>query len=465
MPYPTQIHLEPGQLTVSRQVEESGFLLAPWTIEGLGRLMGSSATLIERSQPYYLQLELARGKVNQVRSQASDWLMGGLQMSGALAEQIRAATLAFSKAVTSLPSDEVDSLSQTALTLGYQAAEQLVQAYIEQVFQVRHQRQAQLDTSLGCRLGSTVPGREATAALRAAFNTVCLPFAWSEIEPAEGVHRWEPQDALLDWAEEQQFTVVGGPLIDFSAARLPDWLWLWERDLASIASFLCDQVELVVKRYHNRIRTWQLTAASNSAAVLNLAEDELLWLTVRLAEAARQVEPNLELLVGIAQPWGEYLALEDRTHSPFVFADTLIRSGLNLAALDLEIIMGVAPRGSYCRDLLEVSRLIDLYTLLGVPLQVTLAYPAASTLDERADPELDVGAGYWRQGFRPEGQADWTSTFAALALCKPSVRSVQWAHFADTDPHQFPHCGLADGEGTLRPALQCLRELREQHLH
>ena len=69
-----------------------------------------------------------------------------------------------------------------------------------------------------------------------------------------------------------------------------------------------------------------------AAGILSLGEDELLWLTVRLVEAARQVDPGLELIVGIAQPWGEYMALEDRIHSPFIFADTLIRAGLNLAA-------------------------------------------------------------------------------------------------------------------------------------
>src|SRR5262249_13848848 len=156
-----------------------------------------------------------------------------------------------------------------------------------------------------------------------------------------------------------------------------------------------------VRRYHGRIRSWQLTASSNCASVLSLGEDELLWLTVRLAEVARQVDPGLELILGIAQPWGEYMALEDRTHSPFMFADTLVRSGLNLAALDVEVVMGVSPRGSYCRDVLEMSRLLDLYALLGVPLRVTMGYPASRTNDPFADPELRLGAGRWRSGHTP----------------------------------------------------------------
>ena len=77
----------------------------------------------------------------------------------------------------------------------------------------------------------------------------------------------------------------------------------------------------------------------------------------------------------MSQPWGEYMARAEHTYSPFVFADTLIRAGLKLAALDVEWVMGVTPRGSYCRDLLDASRVLDLYAMLGTPLQVSLAYP------------------------------------------------------------------------------------------
>src|SRR5260370_23757818 len=129
--------------------------------------------------------------------------------------------------------------------------------------------------------------------------------------------------------------------------------------------------------------------------MLSLGEDELLWLTIRLVQVARQVDPTLELVVGISQPWGEYMAVEDRSHSPFIFADTLVRTDLNLAALNVELVMGVTPRGSYCRDLLETSRLLELYSHLGLPLWGTLGFPSPATSDPRADPDLRLDPGYW----------------------------------------------------------------------
>jgi hypothetical protein len=463
MPWPTDLRFNPGQMTVQRGVDESGYLVAPWTVDGLGLLMCQSATLIERSRPYHLLVELARGKANQVRCQASDWRMGGLQIGSDLEQVIRDAAFAFGQAVTG-PAHETDARAQAALDKSYVAAGRLVAAYLDQVYQIRHQRQERLDTAFACRLGTTVPAPAEAAALAAAFNTVVLPLSWCSVEGEEASYSWETADALVDWASAQGLAITAGPLIDFSSAQLPAWLWLWERDLPSLLTFMCRFVEAAIRRYRSRIRRWQVTAASNCASVLSLSEDDLLQLTYRLGDAARQIDPGVELVVGIAQPWGEYMTLAERKHSPFIFADTLIRSGLNLAALDVEVVMGVEPRGSYCRDLLDVSRLLDLYALLGAPLRVTLGYPSSDQPDLDADPELRIGAGRWDGGFTPAAQAGWAEAYAALAVGKPYVQGVQWVHLADAGPHQFPACGLIDRDGAVKPALGKLRELREKHL-
>jgi hypothetical protein len=462
MPFLTEAEIDSGKLRVRRQEDESGSVLVPWTVDGAGTLLTSTATLIERQAPYALAVELARGKVNQLRNQTADWLLGGLNLPAALPNAIRDATLSFGRASACSPSAESVRFAQNALTQAYTVADQLVNAYISQVFQVRHQRQPQLDTTLGCRLGTTIPPAAIEPLLADAFNTVCLPLSWATVERAEDAFHWEAHDKLLDWAITAGYHTIGGPLIDCAADQLPSWLW--GKDLAGIASLLCDYVEGVVLRYKGRIRTWQLTAASNSDSLLDLGEEEILWLTVRIAEAARQCDPSVELLVGISQPWGEYLADQTRNHSPFVFADTLIRSGLNLTALDLEVVMGVSPRGSYCRDLLDLSRLIDLYSLLGVPLQITLGLPSSAGADPLASPGLAVDAGVWRDGFTPEVRAQWAQAFGQLAVCKPAVRSVLWTHLSDAEPHLFPSCGLVDSAGAVKPALEQLAQLRAAHL-
>lgn len=464
MPWPGKVQLEPDRLVLRRDVDESGYLLAPWTVDGMGQIVVSSGTLMERAAPYRLALELARGKTNQTRNQLADWRSGGLQPSAELEREIVSSSLAFGRAATCPVPADADKLARESLTTSCRAAEKLVNAYCDQVFSIRHQRQARLDSSLACRLGSRPPPKPHDAALARAFNTVGIPMSWNHVEAEEATFRWDEQDALVAWAESRGLRITAGPLIDFSAAQLPAWLWLWENDLPSMATFMCKFIEAAVRRYRGKIRRWQLTAASNYATVLHLNEDELLGLTYRLAEAARQIDPTIEVVVGVSQPWGEYMGLEDRTHSPFIFADTLIRSGLNLAMLDLELVMGVTGRGSYCRDLLDTSRMLDMYALLGVPLRVTLGYPSAESVDADADPELSVGAGRCRGPYSLDSQAAWVDQFGKLALCKPFVHSVQWVHFSDQEPHQFPHCGLLDANGQPKPALQRWRDLREKHL-
>lgn len=463
MPGPVRVAVENGQLTVGRDAEESGYLAVPWLVEGTGRVMGSTATLIERPAPYRAALELARGKVNQVRNQVADWQGFGMQIGEDLDACVGAAGLAFSKAVTAGSADETDRHAQAALSVAHDAAGRLVREYVEQIIAARHLKHPRLETLLGVRVNAAMP-QLAADAVAAAFNSICLPMTWRLIEPAESQYNWGPTEAALAWALERKLTPVAGPLIDFSLRGLPDWLWLWEGDLHSLANNMCDYVETAVGKFRHRVRRWQLTAGANAADVLKLSEDDLLWLNARLAEAAWQVDPDLELVIGLALPWGDYMAREETTYSPFIFADTLIRAGLKLAALDLEWVMGVSPRGSYCRDLLEASRLLDLYALLGVPIQVTLAYPSADGPDPHAGPAALPGAGHWLTGYSPETQADWAAAFAALAVAKPFVRGVYWAHLTDADEHDVPHGGLIDAAGRPKPALEMLRQIREAHL-
>ena len=139
----------------------------------------------------------------------------------------------------------------------------MTHTYVEQVFAIRHQRQPRLDSTLSCRLGPTVPSAEVGESLLQALNGFHVPLSWHTVELEEGSFRWEPWDIVVEWAEHQGVELTAGPLVDFSSAQLPAWLWQWERDIAGIAAFLCKFVEMAVRRYRGRIRRWQLTAGSN----------------------------------------------------------------------------------------------------------------------------------------------------------------------------------------------------------
>jgi hypothetical protein len=465
VPTVCQVHLEPTQVSVRRDGDDSGVYSVPWYVKNVGQIIINTSTLIERPEPYDLQLELARGKVNQLRNQTFEWLFGGLIMPPALAQQIKDSTLAFCRAVGRYPSEDSRQLAESALILACEAADQLIHVYTNQVFKIRQQRQALLDSFFGCRL-STASGKtdEAYSHLEPACNGVNIPFLIGDIAPAEGDYIWEAHDQLLDWAVAQGIRVIGGPLVDFSPDQIPQWLWLWERDRGRIGKLLCEFAADVVERYEGRIRTWQITSGSNLPGALSLKEDELLWLTLQMAETVKRFSPGSDIVVGLSQPWGEYIPNKEYNYSPFVFIDTLLRSGVGIAAIDLEVVMGVSPRGSYCRDLLDFSRLLDFYALLGLPLHITLGYPASPDANSHVDGDVCLSKGHWRAGLDPHTQSDWASEFGALALCKPFVKAVQWVQYSNAQAHVFGHCGLINAEGEPQPVLQRWRRIREKYL-
>jgi hypothetical protein len=147
-----------------------------------------------------------------------------------------------------------------------------------------------------------------------------------------------------------------------------------------------------------------------------------------------------------------------------VYADTLLRAGLPFAGIEVEWFLGTSPRGTYCRDLLESSRLLDLFGLLGVPVQVSMAYPSSDLPDPNANGTERVGgSGRWRD-FSLASQADWASAFATLAMCKSFVSGIFWNHLSDAEQHCIPNGGLVDTRGSIKPAFDRLRSLRELHL-
>src|SRR5262245_30684522 len=89
MPSRTHVEVGKGLLSCSRGIPESGTLNIPWQVRDFGQIMLRTATLRERNEPYHLHVELARGKVNQLRNQTADWELMGLQIPDGLRGDLR----------------------------------------------------------------------------------------------------------------------------------------------------------------------------------------------------------------------------------------------------------------------------------------------------------------------------------------------------------------------------------------
>ena len=120
--------------------------------------------------------------------------------------------------------------------------------------------------------------------------------------------------------------------------------------------------------------------------------------------------------------------------------------------------------GSWGRDLLEVNRLIDSWSLLGLPLLVMVTAPSGDAADSLAErpgrplPQASSG------GNSLESQAAIVRRLAPLLISKQSVHAVIWNQWCDGEPHEFPHGGLLDTQHQPKPALAELANLRREHL-
>lgn len=461
-PVPTTLEIQGNRLIATWRLSESRYLLLPWPVGSLGTLMTTTSTLRETDEPYRLIVELARGKLNQVRTQSAEWQGIGLRLPAGFEDSLVETTRLFGKALLAPPTPESDTWATRVLEQSFSLGDTLVREFAEQMFATRHHEEGLIDTRLAARL--TRAPADWTADYTRTFNAAQVAFRWRDVEPEESHYDWSIADRAVATAKEAQLPLTGGPIIDLAPGMLPDWATGWEGDLPTLAAFMCDYLETTLARYKGDIRRWVVCAGFNQADALGLDDDDRLRLAFRLFEAAAHIDPELELLLSVAQPWGDYLTNEDHTISPLTFPDDLIRAGLRVSAVELEFRVGTLPRGSIPRDLLETARVINLFGLLGLPLELVLSHPSSPHADPHATPGEKVWSAGWPGGPTAQAQADWAAGVAALGLCTPLVRAVTWDHWSDCDPHLSPSAGLFDATGRAKPLLARFRTLRTTHL-
>jgi hypothetical protein len=297
-----------------------------------------------------------------------------------------------------------------------------------------------------------------------AFNAAQVPLAWRSIEATESVCQWTVPDGQLAACRANNLAVCAGPLVRLDAGGLPDWLYLWEGDFNSILSFVTEFVEKAVTRYRGQVDLWQCAARVNVGDGITLTEEQRLRLAARAIEVTQELDPQTPLAVRFDQPWAEYMGRSAPDFSPLHFADALVRSGLKLSAVGIEINMGYQPGGSYPRDRLEFSRLLDLWSYLGLPLHVTLAVPGGETSESSARGQLTPMAQAMPGGWSPENQAAWIKHYVPLLISKPSVHGIFWNQLNDGESEELPYGGLFDSSENPKPALTALIGLRRKHL-
>ena len=248
--FSTRIEISGNVVNCRRATSESAKFHVVWPVKDFGRLVLPTASLPEREEPYLMALELARGKIVQIRDQAAQWELAGMRIPAEFVEQSRAAHKSFSRAALSQDRPEIASqLANDAINLACVAAETLTRSYAAQSMAGRLLRFGTLPFSIGCDLHESLPSPESKELFESLFNSTTVSVAWRTIEAVEGEYNWETTDRQLDWCESQRMMVRGGPLLDLGPNGLPAWLSRWKDDPVNLQSFVCDFIETAMFRY------------------------------------------------------------------------------------------------------------------------------------------------------------------------------------------------------------------------
>jgi hypothetical protein len=459
------VEFRQGVMSCLRDTGESGRLFVPWPVPGHGTPIVGTATLAERREPYNLALELARGKLNDVRNQIADWRQMGLRTPTELDEVLRRAQTSFVRAAVSSDDAAASYASaQEALAATWAAGDVLAEVYTGQVLQTRMAGGVKLPSQLAVALEGDLKDAPDTSGWPRAFNAARVGCTWKSVAPSEGQYRWEALDAQLAWCRKNQMPVQAGPLLDFRAASMPDWIWLWEGDFETVLGLVVDYVRQAVHRYRGKVPVWHLVHRPASTDLLGLSEEEQIRIAARAIQVARQTDPAAQLTIGVERPWAEWMGSSPFQLGPLHMADYLVRADLGLAGIVLEVAPGYTAPGSHLRDLFDFSKLLDLYALLNLPLHVWLTSPSAPGPDPQADPSVKVDVAQWPAPPDEASQAAWAARWVALATAKPFVRSVTWAQTSDAHPHLFPHGGLYRPDRTPKPVVAWLESFRTELL-
>jgi hypothetical protein len=459
------IEFRQGLMLCHRDTNESGRLFIPWPVEGFGTPYLGTATLAERPVAYPLGVELARGRLNELRNQLAEWKQMGLRVPADLDRMMGEAHRGFVKAATAGENpEEAAAAAQASLAAAAAAANFMSETYTAQVLQTRLAGAAKLPTLLGCMLEGDPKLVPWTREWSAAFNAAhaCVP--WRTLAPAEGQYSWEALDAQVTWCRRQKIPLQAGPLLDFRPRALPDWIWLWEGDFDTLLGLVVDFVRQAVTRYRGKVPLWHVIHRAACNEFLGLSEEEQIRIAARAIQVARQADPGAQFTIGVDRPWAEWMGNTSFQLGPLHLADYLVRGDLGLAGVALEIAPGYSAPGSHIRDLFDFSRLLDLYALLNLPLHIWFAFPSSNRPDPQADPTVRVETDQWPAPPDEMTQAAWAAKWIALAVAKPFVRSVTWLQPSDATAHLYPHAGLFRPDGAPKPLFTWLKSFRREIL-
>ena len=484
----------------------------------LGVLCVQTCLLPDRTQPYLLTIELARRQIMMVLNKMEDWGLFDLSAQTPSFEQFERARQMFTRALVAQKGDgheptregycaKADALAGDALALSLSAGEgltlinaerQLKQRLSGAGYEAAVAHLARLTPERPPASRSWCPARALRAqrgardrvrGLAGAVHRGAAEGRAGHVRLCDDAHAMDRHgtdggrynfgatDRWIEWAiRTAKLPVVGGPLVDFRPQCAPDWLFIWENDYETLRDLVYEHVQAVVTRYRRTVSRWTVASGLHVNTNFKISFEQIIDLTKMCVQIVRRLHPAAKVVLEVAQPWGEYHALNRRSIPPFVYAEAVVQVGAaslasHVDAIGLRMQMGNAEPGNATRDLMAFSAALDRYANLEKPIAITALGAPSSMITPKpyrpragAEPTDPYEPGFWRQPWSEAQQAEWLAQVMTIAASKPYVQSICWQELSDGPGGlgpEMPTGGLMHAGGVAKPSLVRLAQVRK----
>jgi len=418
-----------------------------------GRMMLETTRLVERTRPYNLNVELARGYLMRISLKREDWGLYDYPEGEPLYGWVDRARDLLVAAITAPNEQKAAELGDAALASSVRAGEALATFHADLLLKRRIGDREIVKRPLGCCLETAGAWQAQVEPLSKLFDFAVVSFPWRSLEPREGKYQPEEIDQCLQLLRAKKMAIWGRSLMSFQQAHLPDWLPGWADDYDRLRERVARQIKAVLKQFGAHVRAWEVIGGIHAHNAFRFSFEQLMDLTRLSAMLVKQMSPRSKAMIGIVLPWGEYYAADSRTIPPYLYAEMAVESGINFDAFSLEMPFGFGEGGLYVRDLMQVSALLDRFGSLGKPLHVTaVGVPSGGATTTQ---------GAWRGVWSEQVQAQWLRAFYKIALSKPLVETVSWRVLSDVSDVKH-HAGFLRADLSPKPACQELLALRKE---
>ena len=317
-----------------------------------GEYLLETTRLPPRSEPYVLNVELARHRLMKLLHKQEDWNLWDLPPAGPAVAKARQAQAIFAESLGLLHDPAAAAgKADEALVLALEAGEELAVVHGELLL-ARRRRNGLPRTMFAIR-ADTSEQAPRNAAYRAAmvrsFDCVNVPMPWRQMQPDEDVFATGAVDSTVEFLARNRVPMIAGPLLDLSEGQVPEWLFIYEHDFETLRDLAFEYVKSVVTRYRRVIKLWNVTAGLHASGSFGLTFEQMVELTRLLVAQVKAVLPSAKTLVSVRQPYGEYLSLPGAGEPgastavpPMLYAEMVSQSGVQVDGFGVEIVTGRA---------------------------------------------------------------------------------------------------------------------------